>query len=82
MFRVFFLILGISWHSGGVQLRKYAAHSGITGQAPADFSESSIQAELVRNANAEPAGFLMAPQTLMTFNGGSYGHSRLPHRPR
>jgi HK97 family phage major capsid protein len=46
----------------GVNVRKYAGHTGTTGQVPADFSEPSILAETVRAANAEPNGFLTSPQ--------------------
>jgi HK97 family phage major capsid protein len=46
----------------GVNVRKYAGHTGTTGQVPADFSEPSILAETVRNANAEPTGYLTSPQ--------------------
>jgi HK97 family phage major capsid protein len=46
----------------GVNVRKYAGHTGTTGQVPADFSEPSILAETVRNANAEPNGYLTSPQ--------------------
>jgi HK97 family phage major capsid protein len=69
-------LYGISGNTGnpglvneaGVNIRKYAAHSGTTGQAPADFNEPSIMAEMVRNANAEPTAFLTSPQLVGTLS--------------
>jgi hypothetical protein len=52
----------------GMVLRRLAAHAGTTGQAPADPSDYSIAAEIVRNANAEPTGIIESPQVLGTFN--------------
>ena len=49
-------------HESGVQLRKYAAHSGTTGQAPADTSELSAMVAAVKAANAEPTAFVTSPQ--------------------
>jgi HK97 family phage major capsid protein len=49
-------------NESGVQLRKYAAHTGTTGQAPVDTSELSAMVAAVRAANAEPTAFVMAPQ--------------------
>jgi HK97 family phage major capsid protein len=69
-------LYGIAGNSGnpglnneaGMVFRKLAAHVGTTGQAPADPSDYSITAEIVRNANAEPTGILESPQVLGTFN--------------
>jgi HK97 family phage major capsid protein len=59
----------------GVQLRKYAGHSGTTGQAPADTQELSIMLEAVRAKNIEPTGFATSPQllgTLSRLNSSTY----------
>jgi len=59
----------------GVNMRKYAGHTLTTGQAPADFSEPSIMAEIVRNANAVPNALICSPAlygTLSRLNVSAY----------
>ena len=67
----------------GVQLRKWGAggansntaHTGTTGQAPADTQEPSTLFELVRAKNIEPSGFATSPQlygTLARINAPTY----------
>lgn len=67
----------------GVQLRKWGAggansntaHTGTTGQAPADTQEPSTVVELVRSKNIEPSGFATSPQlygTLARINAPTY----------
>ena len=52
----------------GMVSRKLAAHTGTAGQAPADPTDYSVVAEIIRAANAEPTGILESPQVLGTFN--------------
>jgi HK97 family phage major capsid protein len=69
-------LYGVSGNSGnpglnnetGLQFRKYAAHSGTTGSAPVDTTDMSVMAELVRNKNVEPSGYLTSPQVYGTVN--------------
>lgn len=62
-------------NESGVVLRKYAGHSGTTGQVPADTTELSTMAEIVRLANAEPTAFVCSPAyagTLSRLNASTY----------
>ena len=62
-------------NEAGVNVRKYAAHTGTTGTTPADTTELSTMAEIVRNANAEPTAFVCSPQfagTLSRLNASTY----------
>jgi HK97 family phage major capsid protein len=62
-------------NESGINVRKYAGHTGTTGQAPADTQELSVMAEIVRLANAEPTAFVSSPAyagTLSRLNASTY----------